>query len=239
MQLAVPVRSMRLLVFSLFLILCWNVPRSLSTPIELAEREASPEPEAVDDEQNWMHKRTYFPESPPSCQICEMNFGNIDSCANASIVFANITNVSPPRGIMELCTELSHDGSKKVIYNPLLFIDVINCACTDTFKSTYPQCVDCFEQTNQTVFLEPSGGANLSTIVTNIRSICALGGAVFGGVASANSQLPGQTPITVASAGAALRSAVNVFSVHGTGRAIGVAVGTVIMSVGMGVWTVL
>src|ERR1700743_395913 len=126
----------------------------------------------------------------------------------------------------------------KVIYSPLLFIDAINCACTDTFKSAYPQCVDCFEQTNQTVFLEPSDGANLSTIVTNIRTICSLGSAVFGGVASANSELPGQTPITVASAGAALRGAVNVLSVHGTGRAVGVAVGTIVMGVGMGVWTV-
>jgi len=45
-------------------------------------------------------------------------------------------------------------------------------------------------RTDETVFLEPSGGANLSTIVTNIRSICALGSAVFGGVASANIQLP-------------------------------------------------
>jgi hypothetical protein len=130
---------------------------------------------------------------------------------------------------------------KQVIYAPLQFLSVINCACTDTFKSAYPQCVDCFLQTNQTVFLEPSDGANLSTIVTNMRQICALGSAIFGGVASANSQLPGQTPITVASAGAALRGAVNLLGLvgQGIGGTVAVALGTVVMGVGMGVWTVL
>lgn len=122
------------------------------------------------------------------------------------------------------------------MYSPLLFIDVIQCACADTFQSAYPQCVDCFEQTNQTAFLEPSNGANLSTIVTNIRSICALGSVIFGGVASANSQLPGQTPITVTSASAALRQAGNVFA--GLGKA-GVLGASILVSVGMGVWTVL
>jgi len=183
--------------------------------VEFAEWKANPE---ADDEQHWMYKRTYFPDYPPSCQICEQNYNNIDSCANASIVFANIS---------------------EILYSPLQFLSVINCACTDTFKSAYPQCVDCFEQTNQTVFLEPANGANLSSIVTNIREICALGSSIFGHVGSANSQLPGQTPITVASAGAALRGAVNLFSVMGTGRTVGVAVGTVIVGVGMGVWTVL
>jgi len=208
--------STRLFILSLLLVLCWTTPGAFGTPVELAEREAAPEPEAEDGE--WLYKRTYFPDYPPSCKICEQNYDRIDSCANASVVFANIT---------------------EVIYAPLQFLSVINCACTDTFKSAYPQCVDCFLQTNQTAFLEPENGANLSTIVTNIRQICALGSAIFGGVASANSQLPGQTPITVASAGAALRGAVNLFSVMGTGRTVAVAIGTMVMGVGMGVWTVL
>jgi len=182
--------------------------------VELAEREASPGPE----DEHWLYKRTYFPDYPPSCKICEQNYNTIDSCANASIVFANIS---------------------QILYFPSQFTSVINCACTDTFKSAYPQCVDCFEQTNQTVFLEPPNGANLSSVVTNLRQICALASSLFGGVASVNSELPGQTPITVASAGAALRGAVNLFSVMGTGRTVAVAVGTVLMGVGMGVWTVL
>jgi len=41
------------------------------------------------------------------------------------------------------------------------FIDVIQCACTDTFQSAYPQCVDCFTQTNQTAFLVPQNGQSL------------------------------------------------------------------------------
>jgi len=205
--------SMRLIVLSLFLVVCWTLPGASGSPVELAEREASPE---ADDEQ--MYKRTYFPDYPPSCQICEQNYNNIDSCANDSVVLANIT---------------------EILTSPLQFITVINCACTDTFQSAYPQCIDCFEQTNQTVFLQPANGANISTLVTNIHQICALGSALFGHVASANSELPGQTPITVASAGAALRGAVNLFSVMGTGRTAAVAAGTMIMGVGMGVWTVL
>jgi len=205
--------TMRLFLVLLF-VLC-TISSSLASPVEMAERDANAEAEAGDGNWYYEYKRTYFPEYPPSCQICEQNYDNIDSCANASVVFANIS---------------------AIMYSPLLFIDVIQCACADTFQSAYPQCVDCFEQTNQTVFLEPSNGANLSTIVTNIRSICALGSVIFGGVASANSQLPGQTPITVASAGAALRKAGNVFA--GLGEA-GVLGATILVSVGMGVWTVL
>jgi len=213
------------LFLALFL-LC-SISSSFASPLEIAERDpnltADAEPDSwyydntKRDTGDWYYeyKRTYFPDYPPSCQICKQNYDNIDSCANASVVFANIS---------------------EILYSPLSFFEVIQCACADTFQSAYPQCVDCFEQTNQTAFLEPSNGANLSTIVTNIRSICALGSAVFGGVASANSQLPGQTPITVATAGAALRRAGNVFAGLGTAGVIGASI---IVSVGMGVWTVL
>lgn len=54
------------------------------------------------------------------------------------------------------------------MFNPLEFLSVINCACADTFQSAYPQCVDCFEHTNQTVFLEPENGANLSSVITGM-----------------------------------------------------------------------
>jgi|SRR5258706_2152387 len=48
-----------------------------------------------------------------------------------------------------------------MIYDPTRFIDVVQCACTDTFQSAYPQCVDCFTQTNQTAFLVPDNGQSL------------------------------------------------------------------------------
>jgi hypothetical protein len=81
---------MRLIVLSLFLVVCWTLPGASGSPVELAEREASPEA----DDEHWMYKRTYFPDYPPSCQICEQNYNNIDSCANDSVVLANITEVS-------------------------------------------------------------------------------------------------------------------------------------------------
>jgi len=30
----------------------------------------------------------------------------------------------------------------QIIFNPGAFIDIIKCACTDTFQSAYPQCAD-------------------------------------------------------------------------------------------------
>lgn len=35
-----------------------------------------------------------FPAQPPSCPICEQNFANIDSCAQAAPVLQNFTMVS-------------------------------------------------------------------------------------------------------------------------------------------------
>lgn len=200
------------LFLALLLVLC-SISHSLATPVEVAERDAAPE----SDNGNWYYeyKRTYFPDSPPSCQLCERDYENINSCANASVVFANIS---------------------AILWNPLYFIDVIQCACADTFQSAYPQCVDCFTQTNQTGFLVPENGANMSTIVTNIRSICALGSSIFGHVASANSQLPGQTPITVPPVGAAPRTMNNILAGLGKTGIVGMSV---LLSVGMGVWTVL
>jgi len=117
---------------------------------------------------------------------------------------------------------------------------VIECACTNTFQSAYPQCVDCFEQTNQTCFLEPPSG-NLSSVITGMRQICALGSSIFGHVGSVNSELPGQTPITVASAGAAFRRAgVPLLGINGDAiGALFVGMATIIIGFGMGVWTVL
>lgn len=117
------------------------------------------------------HRTTpYFPADPPSCPICEADYWNINSCAQACPVLANLT---------------------MVIFNPGAFIDVLRCACTDTFRSAFPQCVDCFGRTNQTWVLNEDG--SLPSVVNNLRDACAFASTILGQVASANSELPSST----------------------------------------------
>jgi len=117
------------------------------------------------------HRTTpYFPSDPPSCPICEKDYWNINSCAQASPVLANFS---------------------MVIFNPGAFIDVMTCACTDTFRSAFPQCVDCFGQTNQTWVLDQD--ETLPGVVNNLRDVCAFASTILGHVASADSELPSST----------------------------------------------
>jgi len=160
-----------------------------------------------------LSKRTEFPDYPPSCKLCEKNYVNIQSCANASVVFSD---------------------PAVIIFDPTKFVDVVECACTDTFQSAYPQCVDCFSLTNQTAFLVPQNG-NLSSVITGMRQICAMLSTLFGGVASTNSQLPGQTPITVSDS-SALRQWVSAFDGM-QGAVFGMIFSLVAVVVGG--WTVL
>jgi len=112
-----------------------------------------------------------FPPDPPSCPICEKDYWTINSCAQASPVLANFS---------------------MIIFNPGAFIDVMKCACTDTFRSSFPQCVDCFGRTNQTWVLDQD--SSLPAVVNNLHDVCALAATVLGNVASANSELPSPTP---------------------------------------------
>jgi len=116
----------------------------------------------------------YFPDSPPSCPICEKDWPNMQSCANSCAVFAN---------------------PALIIFAPQTFLDVIKCSCTETFKAAFPQCVDCFTLTNQTDVLQAQ---NLPSVLDGMRQICALESTLLGGVAATNSQLVSQTPISVA-----------------------------------------
>jgi len=194
------------ILFLLSIALSFAISLTLANPVELGFiQERSSEEESL-----W--KRTEFPDNPPSCILCERDYDSISSCANASVVFSNVASI---------------------LFNPMSFIDVIECACVDTFRSAYPQCVDCFIQTNQTGFLVPENG-NLSSVVTGMREICALGSSIFGGVGSANSQLPGQTAITPSRDGALSR-----FSLMMRMDGLGVALFSVLLGFGMGVWTVL
>jgi len=111
-----------------------------------------------------------FPEYPPSCPICEKDYWNINSCAQACPILANMS---------------------MVIFNPGAFVDVMRCSCTDTFRSAFPQCVDCFGRTNQTWVLGDDD--SLPSVVNNLRDVCALASTILGHVASANSELPSST----------------------------------------------
>ncbi|KAJ6625947.1 hypothetical protein B0H10DRAFT_1782192, partial [Mycena sp. CBHHK59/15] len=64
-----------------------------------------------------------------------------------------------------------------VISNPGSFINVITCACTDPFKTTFPECVDCFENTDQEDVLNMS---DLDAVIEGINKVCALESAIFG-----------------------------------------------------------
>ncbi|TFK92175.1 hypothetical protein K466DRAFT_513991 [Polyporus arcularius HHB13444] len=134
-----------------------------------------------------------FPDQPPSCPICAQNFDSIDSCAQAAPVLQNFS---------------------MIIFNPGAFIDVIKCACADTFQSTYPQCVDCFIQTNQTQFLNSQ---DLPAVVDGMRKICALESTLLGGVATADgevtptSSLPVPTPTSASNAAVPLASSRSAF----------------------------
>ncbi|TNY19502.1 hypothetical protein DMC30DRAFT_442605 [Rhodotorula diobovata] len=110
----------------------------------------------------------YFPAGIPSCVACEPEWSGISSCANAAPAF---------------------EDWKSMLFNPISFVDAIKCSCTDTFSSAFPQCLDCFVQTNQCeeYLGVPSLEANTSTILDGIRSICALGSGIFGGVAASQS----------------------------------------------------
>lgn len=107
----------------------------------------------------------WWDESIPSCVVCEPAWPSISSCAAAAPAFQSWSNM---------------------IYNPGAFVDEIKCACTDTFVAAYPQCVDCFVQTNQCPqFLGVPSESGGSSIMDGIRQVCGFGSALLGGVASA------------------------------------------------------
>ncbi|KIJ34558.1 hypothetical protein M422DRAFT_181935, partial [Sphaerobolus stellatus SS14] len=78
----------------------------------------------------------------------------------------------------------------QIIFNPAGFVAVIECSCTDTFQSAYPQCVDCFQQTNQTDVLV-NDTASLPSILKGIQSICAISSTLLGNVTGADGEQVG------------------------------------------------
>lgn len=107
-----------------------------------------------------------FPAQYPSCYNCQQKYSSLSSCMEAASVFQNATNI---------------------FNSPWSYIAVIKCACTDTFQAVYPQCVQCFQMTDQCYYLgtDPKG-TGAPAIVTNIRQICAFGSSLLGGADKAN-----------------------------------------------------
>ncbi|EMD34911.1 hypothetical protein CERSUDRAFT_139649 [Gelatoporia subvermispora B] len=163
-------------IFATILVSAWlfALPAALAAVLGVRETPLEPSPVLLHGRQA-PAATPVFPSDIPSCQQCAPNYANIDSCAQAAPVLANFTTI---------------------IFNPGAFISIIECACGDTFQSAYPQCVDCFEKTNQTSFLN-SSEANLPGIITGIRNICALESTLLGGAASADGEV---TPTSSAAA---------------------------------------
>jgi len=142
----------------------------------------------------------YFPDTPASCPICAKGYPNINSCAQAATVLANITTV---------------------IFNPGAFISVIKCACSDTFQSTFPQCADCFEQTNQTDVLDTP---NLPSLVNNIRQLCASESSILGNASNSDGETT-PSPTQSATSSTGVSSAAPLWNIPGLATLSSVVVG--------------
>ncbi|KAJ7353126.1 hypothetical protein DFH08DRAFT_855995 [Mycena albidolilacea] len=90
-----------------------------------------------------------FPASPASCGVCSQNYDSIKLCISVIPVVANFTTV---------------------IDNPGSFVNVLTCGCSDTFNTTFPECVDCFENTNQQAVLNMD---DPDAVLTGLTKVCA------------------------------------------------------------------
>lgn len=112
----------------------------------------------------------------------------------------------------------------QIIFNPGAFIDVIKCACTDTFQAAYPQCADwcvpypmsaptalkcsldnSFIKTNQSQVLNYDT-QNLPGIISGMRKVCALQSTLLGNVSESDGEV---TPAPTSPAPAPTSGAAN------------------------------
>ncbi|KAJ7271094.1 hypothetical protein C8J57DRAFT_1320692 [Mycena rebaudengoi] len=91
-----------------------------------------------------------FPDSPESCGVCEEKYDSIKLCISVAPIMKDFTSV---------------------ITNPGSFINVITCACSEPFKTTFPNCVTCFKATNQTEVLNMP---DPDSVIAGINKVCAL-----------------------------------------------------------------
>jgi len=149
--------------FTFFIIPLWVVLQTSASPI--AE---------LGSTLNSLQRRTepFFPSEPDSCPICAKDYDSIRSCAEAAPVFENFT---------------------MVMFNPGAFVVTIKCACADTFRAVFPQCVDCFIRTGQD---EVIMGHDLPAVVEGLRQICAISSALLGNVTAQNEEDARNPPST-------------------------------------------
>lgn len=81
------------------------------------------------------------------------DYSSINSCAEASPVLSNFTMVSPSASTSTTKSSPPH-WYQQIMFNPSAFIEVIKCACTDTFQSAFPQCVDWYVFSPMQSFLD-------------------------------------------------------------------------------------
>jgi len=149
----------------------------LSAFLIISHANAFAAPSFIDHSPDLQRRTTdpYFPPDPPSCPLCAANYPNINHCAAACPVFANFS---------------------MILFNPGAFIDVIQCSCTETFQSVFPQCVDCFLRTGQENVLTAKS-QDLPAIVDGMRKICAIASTLLGGAVTANGEVTPTTSIAV------------------------------------------
>ena len=186
------------------------------------------------------HRTTpYFPADPPSCPICESDYANINSCAQACPVLANLTTVCEyPRERWNLRARrvltaraklgfLLGDLQSRCFYRcppmllhrhiPFCFSSV--CRLVSVYNPSPRRPVtdsdQSFGQTNQTWVLGED--SSLPSVVNNLRDACAFASTILGHAASADSELPSSTstplPTSTSSGGSHPEYSVQVTSV--------------------------
>ncbi|GAA6008506.1 hypothetical protein JCM11491_004502 [Sporobolomyces phaffii] len=156
-------------VISLFFLLA-SIPSAAPLPYPTGTGYSAPPRRSVLAKRQYIPGESvpYFPDEIPSCRACGPEWTSISSCAQAAPAF---------------------EDWKNMLFNPASFYNAIKCACTDTFSSAYPQCVDCFVQTNQCQeFLGVPSEQNSSSILDGLRNVCGFGSTLVGNVAKSQSE---------------------------------------------------
>ncbi|KAK7688681.1 hypothetical protein QCA50_008219 [Cerrena zonata] len=159
-----------------------------------------------------LEKRTdpFFPDEPASCPICAQSYPSINSCAQAAPVLSNFS---------------------MIIFNPGAFIDVIKCACTDTFQ-TFPQCADCFIKTNQSDVLNTP---DLPGVVSGMRQICALESTLLGNVSVTDGEVNGSSTVATPTPTATTNDALHIVGMSSSVKVVVSGVMGLLLACSLGV----
>ncbi|KAF7373627.1 hypothetical protein MSAN_00573100 [Mycena sanguinolenta] len=119
-----------------------------------------------------------FPSSPASCGLCAQASAPFSPYLSPNSTLAHVyvplpLNPGLNYSSIELCITVIPVVANftTVIENPGSFADVLTCGCSPTFNITFPECVDCFENTNQQQFLNIS---DPDAVLTGLTKVCEL-----------------------------------------------------------------